>query len=56
MLDEGSRLDNEREALLFVAEVIGVLRSEEFRDVATGEQQMAARYLLGRLAMYRMTN
>ena len=55
LLDEASRVDNERDALLHMAEAVRVLRSEEFRDVATAEQQLAARFLLGRLAMYRMS-
>jgi hypothetical protein len=46
----------EREALDHVAPVVRVLRSERFRDLTRPEQQLAARFIIGRLATYRMAD
>lgn len=54
LLDQGAGMPNEREALEHIADLVRVLRSEKFRDIATPEQQLAARFIIGRLAMYRM--
>ena len=55
LLEEGAAIENERDALLHIAPVVRILRSEKFRNVATAEEQLAARYLIGRLALYRMS-
>lgn len=55
LLDEGAAIENEREALEHVMPVVRVLRSEKFRNVATPEEQLAARFIIGRLALYRMS-
>jgi hypothetical protein len=56
LLDQGSKLPNERDALLHIVDAVRTLRSEEFRGIATPEQQLAARYIIGRLALYRMAD
>ena len=53
-LDTGATMKTEREALEHVAPIVRILRSERFRDLTQPEQQMAARYIIGRLARYRM--
>ncbi len=37
-----------------MAALIRIFSSERFRDIAWPEQQLAARYIIGRLAIYRM--
>jgi hypothetical protein len=54
VLDQGSRVQSEHEALTHITRLVRILRSDLFRDVAIAEQQLAARYIIGRLAMYRM--
>lgn len=54
VMDQGAKIDNEREALEHIADLLRFLRSEKFRAVADPEQQLAARYIIGRWAMYRM--
>lgn len=54
LLDQASRIANERDALAHIVDLVNILRSEEFRGVATPEQQLAARFIIGRMAMYRM--
>ena len=56
LLDEGSKIANERDALIHIIEAVRCLRSEEFRGITTPEQQLAARYIIGRLAMFRMAD
>jgi hypothetical protein len=56
LLDEGSKIAHERDALIHAVDTIQILRSEEFRGVASPEQQLAARYIIGRLAMFRMAD
>jgi hypothetical protein len=55
-LDTGASMKVEREALDHVAPVVRILRSERFRDLTRPEQQLAARYIIGRLATYRMAD
>lgn len=54
VLDTASKLAAERDALEHMTAIIRVLRSERFRDIATPEQQLAARYIIGRLALYKI--
>jgi hypothetical protein len=54
VFDQASKMDDEREALEHAAALVRILRSERFRDVAGPEQQLAGRYIIGRLALYRM--
>jgi hypothetical protein len=56
LLDQGSRMPIERNAIEHIVELIPILRAEEFRRVATAEQQLAARYIIGRAAMLRMAD
>jgi hypothetical protein len=53
-LDTGATMKLERDALDHVAPVVRILRSERFRDLTTPEQQLAARFIIGRLANLRM--
>src|SRR5690606_35671314 len=55
-LDAASRMQNERDAIGLLASVrmLPVLRSENFRAAATAEQQLAARFIIGRAAMLIM--
>jgi hypothetical protein len=55
-LDTGASMKVEREALDHVAPVVRILRSERFRDLTRPEQQLAARFIIGRLATYRMAD
>ena len=54
LLDVAAGMDNEQEALEQVARLIPLFKSQEFVDTAQPEQQLAARYIIGRMAMYRM--
>jgi hypothetical protein len=54
VLDQAARIKSEHEALVQITRLIRLLRSDLFRDVADPEQQLAARYIIGRLAMYTM--
>jgi hypothetical protein len=54
VLDHASEMEIEPEALEYMAALIRIFRSERFRDVALPEQQLAARFIIGRLALYRM--
>jgi hypothetical protein len=54
VLDHASEMEIEPEALEYMAALIRIFRSERFRDIAWPEQQLAARYIIGRLAIYRM--
>jgi hypothetical protein len=56
VFDQGARIHGEHEALTHITPLIRILRSDLFRDVANPEQQLAARYIIGRLAMYRMAD
>jgi hypothetical protein len=53
-LDHGASMKVERDALDHVAPVVRILRSERFRDLTRPEQQLAARFIIGRLANLRM--
>lgn len=53
-LDYGARIKVERDALEHVAPVVVILRSERFRDLTRPEQQLAARFIINKLAIYRM--
>jgi hypothetical protein len=55
-LDTGASMKAELEALNHVAPVVRILRSERFRDLTRPEQQLAARFIIGRLATYRMAD
>ncbi|PRQ02044.1 hypothetical protein [Enhygromyxa salina] len=54
VLDQAASIKSEQEALVQIVRLVRLLRSDLFRDVANPEQQLAARYIIGRLAMYRM--
>lgn len=54
MLNDASSLQDEREALARLHGIDTVFKSSRFEGVATAEQQLAARYVIGRAAMYRM--
>lgn len=54
VFDQASKMDDEREALEHAAALVRILRSERFRDVAQPEQQLAGRFIIGRLALYRI--
>jgi hypothetical protein len=54
VLDHASEMEIEPEALEYMASLVLVFRSERFRDVALPEQQLAGRFIIGRLALYRM--
>ena len=54
LLDIVANEENERNALETMMVGIKALKSERFTRQATLEQQLAARYIIGRLAMYRM--
>lgn len=56
LLDAAAQMTNERAAIDHIADVIPILRAEEFRRVATPEQQLAARFIIGRAAMLRMVD
>ncbi|PRP98531.1 hypothetical protein [Enhygromyxa salina] len=54
VLDQAARVKNEHEALVQMSRLVPIFRSDLFQDVANPEQQLAARYIIGRLAMYAM--
>lgn len=54
VLDLASEMEVEPEALEYMAALVRIFRSERFRDIALPEQLLAARFIIGRLALYRM--
>lgn len=56
LLDKGAAFEAERDALEHIARLIPLFNSDQFRDVADAEQQLAARYIVGRLATHRMAS
>jgi len=56
VLDAAAQMTNERAAIDHIVDVIPILRAEEFRRIATPEQQLAARFIIGRAAMLRMVD
>ena len=56
LLDDAAQMENERDALVRVAPLVRLFRSELFRDVARPEQQLAAGYIINKLALYRLND
>jgi hypothetical protein len=54
VIDQASKMDDEREALEHAAALVRILRSERLRDVAQPEQQLAGRFIIGWLVLYRI--
>ena len=52
-LEDASKMELEAEAVEHVSSLVMILRSPKFRDIADAEQQLAARYIISRLALYR---
>jgi hypothetical protein len=47
-------VQDEREAIAHLVGLEKLFRNKKWFDVATAEQQIASRYILGRAAIYRM--
>jgi spore cortex formation protein SpoVR/YcgB (stage V sporulation) len=53
-LAEAAQVQDEREAIAHLVGLEKLFRNKKWFDVATAEQQIASRYILGRAAIYRM--
>ena len=56
LLEEGAEMQNERSALEHIVDLVLLLRSERFEEHAGAEEQLAARFIIGRFAMHEMND
>lgn len=54
VMHKASQFDIERDALEYIGKLVRLMRTQRFLDLANPEQQMAVRFIMGRLALYRM--
>ncbi|NVB38214.1 hypothetical protein G6O69_37990 [Pseudenhygromyxa sp. WMMC2535] len=54
LVEEAAKMEDEREALLHLRGMSKVFVTKRFLEIGTPEQQLAGRYIVGRLAMYRL--
>ena len=53
-LDEAARIEDERAALQRLGFIFSIFQGERFQQIASPEQLLAARYIIGRMAIYKM--
>ena len=55
-LREAAAMELEAEALEHVTQLMGLFKSELFRDVASAEQQLCVRFIIGRMALHKVVS